>query len=119
MARWRSSPAQYTGRQAAHISAAWRSTWKDEQVTTLYTANTASGKVSITEANVILDKPGGMTSESIPRASVARVESKTTMVSLMGFGGMKSITIYTTDGRRIELKMLPPKVAASILELLR
>lgn len=88
-------------------------------MTTLYTANTANGKVTITETNLILDKPGGLTSESIPRTSIARVEGKTTMVSLMGFGGMKSITIYTTDGRRVELKMLPPRVAASILEMLR
>lgn len=85
----------------------------------LYTASTGSGKVTITEQNVILDAPGGRKSETVNRASITNIESKKTTPSLLGIGGGSEITLHTSDGRRLHIRLIKRHDAEAMLALLR
>lgn len=88
-------------------------------MTALYTARTGSGRVTVTEENVIVDRPGGMASQSIKRAQISGVDAKTTMISLFGLGGAKQLTLRTTGAERVVLRFVKPKDARALLDLLR
>ncbi len=82
---------------------------------------TTSGKLTLTETSVTLEKPSfpRVTTISIPRVNISSVASRVGIPSVMGMGGNFHIIIYTLDGRSIEIHGIPAKRRADVLGILQ
>jgi hypothetical protein len=70
------------------------------------------------KVTVGFDKLGFEKSETLARESIIGVDIKTTAPSIMGLGGGATVTIHSTGGKSIELRMVKPKDAKYMKNLL-
>lgn len=78
------------------------------------------GHIIVYEDRVTVEynKLGFEKSQTLNREQITGVDVRTNIPSIMGLGGASDVTIHSTGDKSIETKMVKPKDAQKIRELL-